>query len=182
MTQEKSKNIGVRLSSMLLDHFIMTFTIMVLTLISVGIGCLIVGNPFKPKLSPELIIIAFAVICLIFSIYYNKDAIKVKSPGKRVLNLVVVNNKTGQIASPIRCVLRNLTIILWPIEVIVCLFSPERRIGDFIAGTKIITDTDTLDTELKKGQIVIALLIGAIVFFIVTLIQLTIQGMSFIEW
>lgn len=182
MTQEKSKNIGVRLSSMLLDHFIMTFIIVILAFIFVGIGYLIIGNPLESKLSRWLLIIPISLIFLIFSIYYNKDAIKGKSPGKRVFKLVVVNNKTGQIANPIRCAIRNLTIILWPIEVIVCLFSPERRIGDYIAGTKVITDTNILETELKKGQIVIALIIGAIVFFLTTLVQLTIQGIRFIEW
>ena len=44
--------------------------------------------------------------------------------------------KTDTVASSLKCLIRNITIILWPIEVIVVLVSPSRRIGDFIAGTE----------------------------------------------
>jgi hypothetical protein len=54
------------------------------------------------------------------------------------LKLQIVENKTGKVASPIKCFIRNIFIIIWPIEVIVTLINPSRRIGDLVAGTKVV--------------------------------------------
>jgi len=182
MTQEKNKNIGIRLASMLLDHFIMTFGIVIIAFILVGIGYLIVGNPTDSDLPEWFVIIPIFLGLMIFSVYFNKDAIKGKSPAKRILGLVIVDNKTGEIANPIKSVVRNITLVFWPIEVIFSLFSPERRIGDYIAGTKVISDDKTLNTELKVGQIIFALIIGIIFMFLMMAIQFGIQGISIMDW
>ena len=58
------------------------------------------------------------------------------------------------------------------------LFSPERRIGDYIAGTKVINDNKTLKSDLKSGQILIALLIGVFFIFLMVLSQIAIQGFN----
>lgn len=182
MSQEKNKNIATRLSSMILDHFIMTFVITIVTLFFALIGYLIVGNPLESELPFKLIIIPIILVCLIFSVYYNKDAIKGQSPAKRILGLIVLNNTTGQIASPIQCVVRNITLVLCPIEVIVATISPERRIGDYIAGTRVAIDNKSLDTTIKKGQIIISLIIGGFIFLLAAIIQLSIQGFSMLGW
>mgnify|MGYP003594563745 CR=1 FL=1 len=57
MENKKNRNIGIRLASMLLDHFIMTFGIVIIAFILVGIGYLIVGNPSESDLPEWLIII-----------------------------------------------------------------------------------------------------------------------------
>ena len=36
-----------------------------------------------------------------------------------------------------KCFIRNLTIPIWPIEIIFVLINPKRRLGDFIAATRI---------------------------------------------
>jgi len=182
MTQEKNKNIGIRLAAMLLDHFIMCFGIGFIAFILFGIGYLIIGNPINSGLPEWLVIIPILFGLMIISIYFNKDAIKGKSPAKRILGLVIVDNKTGEIANPIKSVVRNITLVLWPIEVIFSLFSPERRIGDYIAGTKVISDDKTLKTELKFGQIIIALIISVIFMFLIIFLQLIIQGIGMLEW
>ena len=102
MTHEKNKNIGIRLASMLLDHFIMTFGIVIVAFFLIGIGYLIVGNPSESELPEWFMIIPIFLGLMLFSIYFNKDAIKGKSPAKRILGLVIVDNKTGEIASPIK--------------------------------------------------------------------------------
>ena len=182
MENKKNRNIGIRLASMLLDHFIMTFGIVIIAFILVGIGYLIVGNPSESDLPEWLIIIPIFFGLLIFSIYFNKDAIKGKSPAKRILGLIIVDNKTGEIANPIKSVIRNITLVFWPIEVIFSLFSPERRIGDYIAGTKVISDERTLKTELKVGQIIVSLIIGIIFMFLIMALQFGLQGISIMEW
>lgn len=182
MTHEKNKNIGIRLASMLLDHMIMCFAIGIVAFILIGIGYLIVGNPTESDLPQWLVIIPMFFGLMIFSIYLNKDAIKGKSPAKRILGLVVVDHTKGEIANPIKSVIRNITLAFWPIEVIFSLFSPERRIGDYIAGTKVIADTTNLKTELKIGQISIAILIGFVFIFLMLSLQLTIQGIALLDW
>ena len=89
MTNEKNRNIGIRLASMLLDHFIMTFGIGIIAFIFVGIGYLIVGNPSDSVLPEWFVIIPIALGLMTFSIYFNKDAVKGQSPAKRILGLVI---------------------------------------------------------------------------------------------
>src|SRR6185437_6853965 len=60
------------------------------------------------------------------------------SAAKRVLGFQVVNNRTGLPAGPLRCLVRNLTILLWPIEVVAAMINVNRRIGDHLAGTRLV--------------------------------------------
>ena len=182
MTQEKNKKIGIRIASMLLDHLIMSFVIGIIAIILFGIGYLIIENPNKSELPDWMMSIPIFLALVIFSVYFNKDAIKGKSPAKRILGLIIVDNKSGEIANPIKTFIRNTTLIFWPIEVIFTLFSPERRIGDYLAGTKVISDNKTLKTELKIGKIIISIIIGIIYMFFALLLQFEIQGMSILEW
>ena len=182
MTKERKLNIGTRISSMILDHFILTFGIMVAIGAFLLLGFLIVGDPTESNLPLWLIIIPASIFLIIASTYFNKDAIHGKSPGKRVLGLIVVNNKSGQTASPIRAVIRNITIVFWPIEVIVTLFSPNRRIGDFIANTRIEIDDKKPEGKLNYGQLIIALLIGILYFILITLIEFMIYGINIFDW
>lgn len=160
----------------------MTFIVVTICLFFVLIGYLIIGNPLEADLSFGSLIVFVVLVCFVFSIYYNKDAIKGKGPGKRAIGFIVVNNATGEIANPLRCIIRNFTLVLWPIEVIVTLFSPERRIGDYIAGTKVIEDKKELETEINKGQIALSLFIGCIISLITLVIQLSLQGISLLKW
>jgi len=79
--------------------------------------------------------IGIAVISIMLML--NKDFFGGISPAKLLLKFQVLNNKTGQVASPLRCMLRNLTFLLAPVELIFVLIRPERRLGDYIAGTRI---------------------------------------------
>ncbi|MCL6220516.1 RDD family protein [Zunongwangia pacifica] len=164
-----------------ISHFIMTFDIGIITLVLIGIGYLIIGNPSDSNLPEWLVVIPIFLGSMIFSAYFNKDAIKGKSPAKRILGLIIVDNKTGEIANPIKSVIRNITLVFWPIEVIFSLISPNRRIGDFIAGTKVIPDNQTLKTELKIGDIIIALIIGMIVIFLIMILSYGIREFNKIE-
>ena len=74
----------------------------------------------------------------VFALYLNKDAVGGRSLAKRFMKLQIVDTKTEMPASAFACFIRNLTIIIWPIEVLISLFNQDRRIGDFIAGTKLI--------------------------------------------
>jgi hypothetical protein len=53
-----------------------------------------------------------------------------------MFNFQVVNDKIGQAAGPLRCFVRNIFVVVFPIEMI--MINPSRRLGDMVAGTKIM--------------------------------------------
>jgi uncharacterized RDD family membrane protein YckC len=71
---------------------------------------------------------------LLIAFYLNKDFLKGRSPAKRLLQLQVVD-AAGQPANELRCFLRNVTALLWPVEVLVLLLGQRTRLGDTLAGT-----------------------------------------------
>jgi uncharacterized RDD family membrane protein YckC len=77
------------------------------------------------------------MLFVIYSFYFIKDIFNGKSIGKMAIGLQVVDIDSGKPASLIKCVLRNLTIIIWPLECIIALFNLDRRLGDYIAGTRL---------------------------------------------
>lgn len=155
-----------RILSMLLDHFIMCLLIVPLGFLISGLGVLM-----KVNLNNG---IGMVLVFIPFFIYLNKDFFNAKSPAKRILGFQVIDRKTNNPANELQCFVRNLTIcIAWPLEVIVGLINPERRIGDFLANTKVIASkkekfksnwTDLKNTKLKINFIGI-LIIGGIYFF-----------------
>ena len=65
---------------------------------------------------------------------------------------------TGKTATPLQCLLRNIFCMIWPIEIIVSFISPTRRIGDFVARTKLVLQESSIKS--KKSAIRIALTLG----------------------
>ena len=165
---DKFKNSNPRIQrvlSMLLDHIIMCIII-------VPLGVLIFGiiSQFEEYLNKP---IGMILIWSPMFLYFNKDFFKAKSGAKRFLGYQIIDNKTKKPASELQCFLRNLTIIAWPIEVLVGLINPERRIGDFLANTKVIPSekeklksiwSDMKNTKLKTNFIGI-LIIGGLYFY-----------------
>ncbi|GEP98890.1 hypothetical protein CCY01nite_51500 [Chitinophaga cymbidii] len=96
-----------------------------------------------------------------FAIYFCKDSINGRSIAKRILKMQVVDNRTGRPASPLQCVVRNLFCILWPVEVLVTFGSPDRRIGDMVAGTRV----DEFDpANVAQGKSSLKMLITGLLF------------------
>ena len=130
---------------MLLDHIIIC-----LVGVITGIPVFIIAFILKRSLNLN---VTFIAGMLVFIIYFCKDILNGKSPAKRLLGLQVIDLKTGQPASKLQTIIRNITIPLWPLEVLYTLFSKDRRIGDLLAGTKVEISTkeslDTIPKELK---------------------------------
>jgi len=133
---KREMNAGTRIGSMLLDHFVLSFVLMIMVL---PVFFVDFADNFAAEVPGTPHGINWMLYYMLFgiSLYFNKDMIQGKSIAKRVLKIEVVDIKTGEIASSLKCLIRNLTIMIWPIEVIVVLASPSRRIGDYIAGTRI---------------------------------------------
>ncbi|WP_421919821.1 RDD family protein [Marinifilum sp.] len=154
-----------RIVSMLLDHFIMCMIIVppMIMLATTGEG------------KTEGLDNKYGVFIFYFFIfiYLNKDFFQGKSIAKRILGYQIVDRKRCVTANEFQCFIRNLTIcIAWPLEVIISLFNPQRRIGDFLANTMVIKTekqkikliiTDIKTAKLKLNYIGIILI--AIVYF-----------------
>jgi len=128
-------SLGSRLVSMLLDHVIMSIIAVVFfipQMISAFSGFETSHEPmqFNDGTSFYLSLIGLAL-------YFCKDSFNGRSIAKRIFKLQVVDNNTGEAASPLRCLVRNLLCIVWPIEVLVTFGDTGRRLGDRLAGTRV---------------------------------------------
>lgn len=151
-----------RILSMFLDHCIMCLLIVPLGFLIFGLGALM-----KDNLNNE---IGMVLIFIPFFVYLNKDFFNAKSPAKRILGFQIIDRKTNNPANELQCFVRNLTIcVAWPLEVIVGLINPERRIGDFLANTKVIISekeklksiwSDLRNTKLKINFIGVLIISG----------------------
>jgi uncharacterized RDD family membrane protein YckC len=122
---------------MLLDHVIMCFLGVLFTLPVFLIVVAIAGRGADTTGTVEAVIQAVGV-CFVVLVYFNKDWFAGQSLAKRVMGQRVVDVRSGLPASRVRCFFRNLTIPLWPLEVLVTLWSPSRRLGDWLAQTKVV--------------------------------------------
>lgn len=176
--QELSKS--KRLVSMFLDHVIMTF-VAVAGFIPGIIYSIISSVNDSPTIGNGMG--AFVYVGMIgIALYLCKDSFDGRSAAKRILKLQVIDNKTGLAASPLKCFVRNLTLIIWPLEVIMILANPSKRIGDRISGTHVVN----YDPALEKVPVNFAklLLPFAICYSIILLISFYLPSApkaSFIE-
>jgi len=78
-----------------------------------------------------------------YVLFVSKDIFQGHSVFKLSHGIKIVDFRTEQPVCELRTVLRNSSLILlFPIEFLVAFVSPQRRIGDLIAGTKLISTDD----------------------------------------
>ena len=165
MTQSKNETKGVvfgiftdminsnnrvhRISSMFLDHILLS-----LMFIPLAVILTITSRNIEWIVNHETGHLGFYLLVFI---YLNKDFFRGKGPAKRVLGYQIINQKTGKPANELQCFVRNLTIcVAWPLEVVIGFINPERRIGDFIANTHVVKsekeNLKSIYAELKKTK------------------------------
>ncbi|WP_177229074.1 RDD family protein [Pustulibacterium marinum] len=170
MTSTQKPKIITRIGAMLLDHVAMTF-VAIIFMIPFMIG--VFSNALQVSHEPSSF--AFSKVLLYiallgFSLYFCKDSFQGRSLGKRVTKLQVHNYKTGQIAHPMRCFIRNIFIIIWPLEVIMTLINPSRRLGDYVAGTCVVTyDAATDQPKTNYAQVGMAIVISYVILLLISL-------------
>lgn len=175
MTEQKT-NARTRIGSMLLDHIAMTFIAMIFFIPGMISGFSTAFEVSHEQTSPDIFggLSYFGLIG--FALYFCKDSINGRSIAKRALKLQVVENSSGKVASPIKCFVRNIFCILWPIEVIVTLASPSRRIGDMVAGTRVIPFNPELEKpKINYGQIGLSIILA---YGIMVLVMLPFEGIK----
>ena len=158
-TPKKDENTDIpiilRLASMLLDHVFMS---LIMVVIIVPFALIALQNEGNLDTVPPSLLYAMAFG---YVLYFFKDAVQGRSFAKRILKFQVVDNTTGEVASPIKCVLRNLLIPLWFFEIIPALFNTNRRLGDYLAGTKLVPyNPQKHQSTLDWAQLGIAFLLA----------------------
>jgi uncharacterized RDD family membrane protein YckC len=108
-------------------------------------------NSFKIYISVAMI----PWLILLF-IILNKDCVNGMSAGKRTFGFKIIDYRTKELASDFQCMIRNITMFVWPLEAIMILINSKRRIGDYIAKTEVektdIKPIESLMTELQVKQ------------------------------
>lgn len=123
-----------RIVSMLIDHFTMVIVVIPIAILMFLILLFFVQDIMALYF---LDIHGYALLFSSYGIYFLKDNWTGKSLGKRIMGLVVVDKKSGSNASSFQCYVRNIFVVIWPLEVLITLFSPNQRLGDFIAQTRV---------------------------------------------
>ena len=148
--------VSKRLRSMV-SELLYTLSVFVPWIIPVGIihqilkPAISMGQPYRGYFGPIDLLLNILASILVIGLL-NKDFFNGQSVVKRQNGFQVVDFNTLQPASKFRCLLRNVTAPIWPIEVVFTLMNPQRRLGDFIAGTK-LAETNVTDPERILDEI-----------------------------
>lgn len=148
-----------RIAAFLIDHFVVTFLIVTIAFLVIGPEYLDENNPDK------MMTIMLYVITPGFMLYFAKDSFKGNSIGKWIMEIKVRDeNNPHEIPSFGRLFVRNLFLIVWPIEFIVLATSNQKqRLGDNVAKTVVVKNPNNVN-KLPK---VLALIGVGITFFVV---------------
>ncbi len=108
-----------------------------------------------------------------------KDCINGKSAGKRIMKIEIANEKEGEKVSAVSCVVRNIFVVLWIIEILVLFISKEKRIGDYVAKTKVVSNSKVEKIKLDKNTLLTVLLCFCIIFLFIFLVFNIFSSSSF---
>ncbi len=64
------------------------------------------------------------------------------SIGKKTFNLSIVSQFNGEKPNIWRIILRNITLVIWPVEVYLVLYKQKTRLGDRLAKTKVVLNQE----------------------------------------
>ena len=149
-----------RIAAFIIDHFTFTFLIVGIVFLSLGTDFMDENNfnNLTTKMLPTMIIG--------FVLYFAKDSIKGISPGKWIMGIMVRDESNPtEVPSFGRLLIRNLFLIIWPIEFIVLASSQEKkRLGDKTAKA-IVVKNPNKPTKLPR---ILALAAVGIAFFTFT--------------
>jgi hypothetical protein len=158
-------SLNTRLASIVIDQALMIF----LCSLAVAPGMFLVDD-LSPFLSEPYDYLAL----LGPTVYLCKDIVGGRSLGKCKLNLQVVNEQDGQAASPVRCVIRNVTLLIWPVELLIAMLNPSRRLGDRLANTRLCRfNNEPLRVNIRIGR---AISVLVVVYGLVLIIALLLKG------
>lgn len=129
MTQFRDATISERVYAFAIDHFVVMGIFLTLT-ISLVYNFL--------QLSGKHILYMIVIVVGLYSVV--RDIPGGRSPGKNSLNMFIVNiYEEHKLPNKMQLIVRNIAIILLPLDVILFLISHnKRRIGDRLTKTKVV--------------------------------------------
>ena len=147
-----------RIAAFIIDHFVMTFLMVSIVFIALGPNFMDENNPSKMMTTMLFVMIPG------FILYFAKDSLKGISAGKWIMGIMVRDeNNQNEIPSFVRLFLRNLFIIIWPVEFIVLATSDQKkRLGDKVAKTDVVKNPNK-PTKLPR---ILALIGVGFTFFV----------------
>lgn len=147
-----------RIVAYFIDHVVISF--LIISTIFSFLGIDFVEKSDTPKFVQTILF----TMLFGFFFYFSKDAIKGISPGKWVMGIMVRDqNDLNVKPSFARLFLRNITLVIWPIEFIVLATSDKKlRLGDNLSKTVVLENPN----KPSKTPRIIALIIIGIGFFI----------------
>lgn len=105
---------------------------------------------FAVTSNETVILIAGYLNAVTYILFISKDIFQGHSVFKLSHGIQIVDSRTEEPVTELRTVIRNSTLILlFPIEFLVAVVSPQRRIGDLIAGTKLVS-TDNKQNSIER--------------------------------
>lgn len=107
--------------------FLIDFTCLGCLLILVDIICIWYDVPIA-----NIIFTSF-----LLALFFCRDSFTGKSLGRTIIGIIVVDSRTLLQATPTKTILRNLFLILWPVEFIAIMIH-KQRLGDVISNTTVI--------------------------------------------
>lgn len=112
-------------------------------------------------------LLPLAIAMAIGNIYFLcKDLIGGRSPGKRLQKFQLVR-LDGSPVSYTRMVVRNLFIIIWPVEFIMYLANSGQRLGDLLCKTTVVPATEDnrqpVDTQKVIISVIVVIIISSLV-------------------
>ena len=166
LTQNRAISVGTRLGTMLLDHCLMT-AIMMFFIFPGLLSSMTDGNSAQTTGQPGGMGDSLLYTTMFgFTLYFCKDIFNGRSIAKRILKLQLVDNASGNVASPVQCMVRNLFCVIWPLEVLVAMNNTGRRLGDRVAGTLLIPyDPELEQPPVEPLKIILAVAISFGVIF-----------------
>lgn len=121
-----------RIAAFFLDHFLASFSIAMIVLYFIELEN-------EGELSGYYFNLLIGILSAFIFLYFGKDFFRGISFGKWMFGLMVRDEKdSNQVPSFSRLFLRNLFIIIWPVEFIMLLINDGKRLGDKIAKTIVI--------------------------------------------
>lgn len=144
---EKAPFLNRRLISVSIDFMLILSMFFPIFILIMPLEFLLYKHNNDPITSNSIIdIVSTIPFSVLTFVLINKDFFNARSVAKRIQGYQIVDSKSNLQANEIQCMIRNITIIIWPVEIFILLISPNRRLGDIIASTKLI-DTDKTDPE-----------------------------------
>jgi uncharacterized RDD family membrane protein YckC len=141
---KRLSTVGERIGSFIIDHFVFLF--LFIAVIAATLSIFDVGDNYY------FIIVFIMMVPLAYAL---KDEINGRSLGKRVFGIAVrcIENVSA-IPSKWRLFLRNITLVILPIEFLIMIFNPDgTRLGDLLAKTIVVKLEKSESENVEAAEI-----------------------------